>query len=222
MMENISWYLSLLFISTTLGTIYLLCRALPSTQNTIRILVVWLCLQSVVALSGFYTNTTSLPPRFLGMVVPPAVLFIVLFTSKKGKEFIDQIYLSSLILLHVIRIPVEIVLYGLSIENVIPELMTFDGRNWDIFSGITAPFIYYGYRQSKISNSIVLIWNFVCLFLLLNIVLHAVLSAPSPFQQFAFDQPNIAIFYFPFNWLPACVVPIVLFAHLVAIRKLIK
>jgi hypothetical protein len=65
-----------------------------------------------------------------------------------------------------------------------------------------------------------LLWNLVCLGLLLNIILNAVLSAPVPFQKFAFDQPNIAVLYFPFVWLPSCVVPLVLLSHLAAIRKL--
>jgi hypothetical protein len=54
----------------------------------------------------------------------------------------------------------------------------------------------------------------------LNIVVNAALSAPVPFQQFAFDQPNIAVLYFPFVWLPGFIVPLVLFAHLAAIQKL--
>ena len=41
-------------------------------------------------------------------------------------------------------------------------------------------------------------------------------------QQFAFSQPNIAILYFPFSLLPACVVPLVALAHLVAIRRLLR
>jgi hypothetical protein len=60
----------------------------------------------------------------------------------------------------------------------------------------------------------------ICLGLLINIVSNAILSAPFPFQQFAFDQPNIAVLYFPFIWLPCCVVPLVLLSHLAAIRQL--
>jgi hypothetical protein len=56
----------------------------------------------------------------------------------------------------------------------------------------------------------------------MNIVLNAVLSVPTAFQQFAFDQPNIAILYFPFNLLPAVVVPLVLLSHLVVIRQLLN
>jgi hypothetical protein len=34
-------------------------------------------------------------------------------------------------------------------------------------------------------------------------------------------EPNLAILHFPFVWLPACVVPLVLLAHLTAIRALL-
>jgi hypothetical protein len=101
--------------------------------------------------------------------------------------------------------------------------MTFEGRNFDILAGITAPFVaYVGITKGKLNKSVLLIWNILCLGLLLNIVINALLSAPSPIQQFAFDQPNVAILNFPYSWLPTCIVPIVLFAHLAAIRQLTR
>ncbi|MEO6499519.1 MAG: hypothetical protein ABIN95_10915 [Mucilaginibacter sp.] len=68
---------------------------------------------------------------------------------------------------------------------------------------------------------VALLWNFICLALLLNVVAHALLSAPFRFQQMAFEQPNVAILYFPFIWLPGFIVPAVLLCHLSAIRQLI-
>ena len=56
--------------------------------------------------------------------------------------------------------------------------------------------------------------NILCLFLLLNVVITAFFAFPTPFQKLAFDQPNIAILYFPFNLLPTVIVPMVLFGHL--------
>jgi hypothetical protein len=104
-----------------------------------------------------------------------------------------------------------------------PELATFEGRNFDILSGLTAPFIwYYGFIKKKLKKGWLLAWNFICLGLLLNIVVHAVLSVPTPFQQLAFDQPAIAVLYYPFILLPAVIVPLVLFAHLVSIRQLMN
>lgn len=101
--------------------------------------------------------------------------------------------------------------------------MTFEGSNFDMLSGLSAPVIYYfGYIKKNLNKRIILIWNVICLGLLINIVITAILSSPFPFQQFAFDQPNIAVLYFPFIWLPCCIVPLVLLSHLAAIRQLLK
>jgi len=101
--------------------------------------------------------------------------------------------------------------------------MTFEGRNFDILSGLTAPFIYYfGFVKKSLNKKIILVWNFICLALLINIVATAILSAPFTFQKLAFDQPNVAVLYFPFVWLPCCIVPLVFFSHVASIRQLYK
>lgn len=101
--------------------------------------------------------------------------------------------------------------------------MTFEGRNFDILAGLSAPVVaWFGYHKQKLSKAALLGWNIICLGLLLNIVINAILSAPFPFQQFAFDQPDVAILHFPYTWLPGFIVPAVLLAHLVNIRLLWK
>jgi hypothetical protein len=65
-----------------------------------------------------------------------------------------------------------------------------------------------------------LLWNCGGILLLSVIVTIAVLSAPLPFQQLAFKQPNVAVLQFPFTWLPAYVVPVVLLSHIIFIKKI--
>lgn len=222
-MEHLPIYISILFAITTFTTIGIFYKASNYSKPTLILLLLWLVVQTIVSLTGFYAITNTIPPRFPLMVVPTILLIVILFITKKGKQYIDGLNLKKLTILHIIRIPVEMVLFWLFIHGTIPQLMTFEGRNFDIVSGITAPLIYYfGFAQNKPNKKILLIWNFICLGLLINIVVNAILSAPSPFQQFAFDQPNVAILYFPFVWLPSCVVPLVLFSHLVSIRQLLK
>ena len=111
----------------------------------------------------------------------------------------------------------------LFLQKTIPVNMTFEGRNFDILSGITSIIIYYlGFPKNKVNKKLLLIWNCICLYLLLNIIFNAVFSLNTPFQKFGFEQPNIALLYFPFVLLPTCIVPIVLFSHLASIRILIK
>lgn len=222
-METLPFYISITFILTVILTTWLFYRATRQSNTSLIIILSWILVQSLIGFSGFYTITNTLPPRFLLMVAPPMLLIIGLFVSTKGREFIDSLDLKSLTLLHTIRIAVELVLYWLFLHKTVPELMTFEGRNFDIIAGLTAPLIvYFGFVKNRLSNKTLLIWNFICLGLLINIVVNAILSAPFPFQQFAFDQPNIAVLYFPFNLLPAVVVPLVLFSHLAAIRTLLK
>jgi hypothetical protein len=222
-MNNLPIYISLVFLATTLLTIWLFFRAANHSKTAFIAIILWSILQSIVTLSGFYLNTTSIPPRIIFLIVPILFLFVGLFNTTKGKQFIDSISIEKLTLLHVVRIPVEIVLFWLYLHKTIPQLMTFEGRNFDILAGITAPIVYYFvFVKQSMSKKMLLVWNFACLALLLNIVVNAILSAPLPFQQFAFDQPNIGILYFPFSLLPSVVVPLVLFAHLVSIRRLLK
>ena len=222
-MENLPIYISILFGLITLLTVGLFYKATNRSILSLVILLTWLVIQAVIALTNFYTVTDTIPPRFLLLVMPPILFIILLFATNKGRIFIDSLDIKALTLLHIVRVPVEIVLFRLFIYIMIPELMTFEGRNFDVISGISAPLIYYfGFVQKQLSNKIIIIWNVLCLMLLFNIVINAVFSAPFPFQKFAFDQPNIAILYFPFNWLPSCVVPIVLFSHILVIRQLLK
>lgn len=222
-MQNLPAYISWIFIATTLLTLFFLYKASRHSKTVAVIALAWLAVQSIIANSKFYTQTQSMPPRFLLLVVPPLLFILILFTTAKGKAFIDTFNTTWLTWLHIVRIPVEIVLFWLFVQQQIPQLMTFEGRNFDILSGITAPVIaWFGYHKKKLSTTLLLIWNFICLALLINIVANAVLSAPFPFQQFAFEQPNVAVLYFPFALLPAFVVPAVLFAHLVCIRQLLS
>ena len=220
-MEDLPAYISILFGFTTILTAWLFYKATGNSKPVLLIILIWLAVQTLIAGSGFYTVTDTLPPRFLLLVLPPLIVIAGLFMSPKGRKFIDGLDLKSLTILHTIRIPVELVLFLLFTYKAVPELMTFEGRNFDILSGITAPVIFYfAFIRKQLSLKIILIWNVICLGLLINIVGNAILSAPFPFQQFAFDQPNIAVLYFPYIWLPCCVVPLVLLSHLAAIRQL--
>jgi hypothetical protein len=234
MVEDLPIYIPLTFGLTTLTTLFLFSWIIKTAksptirQNSTKIiigLILWLIIQAVLTLKNIYSSdTNSLPPKILLFgILPPLLIVIALFSMKKGRQFIDSLSLTNITYLNIIRIPVEIVLFWLFLNKAIPELMTFEGRNFDIIAGITAPIIaYFGLVKGKINRKTILIWNFICLGLLVNIVVNAFFSAPSPIQKFAFEQPNIAILNFPFSWLPTLIVPIILFGHLVSIRQLLK
>lgn len=224
MLTNLPNSLIIIFLLTVILTFLLFINAVKNKATAAIVLVIWLAVTGILSFKGVFQDTSAVPPRLMIAIVPAIVFIILLLVTKGGRRFTDNIDLRKLTLVHIVRVPVEITLFMLCSHKLIPELMTFAGRNFDILSGITAPIMYFVcFRNSQLKNRrLLLIWNFICLGLLLNIVINAVLAAPFPFQQFAFDQPNIAILYFPFTWLPCFIVMIVLYSHLAAIRKLIK
>lgn len=230
MLQNLPTFIPVVFILTTLATLFLFTMVIKQAElkNSLKnkILagsVLWLILQAALSLSGFYsTNPGALPPKFVFLFIPVLILMVSLFFFEKGRNFMDSLSLIPITYLNVVRIPVELVLYWLFLNQAVPELMTFAGRNFDILAGITAPFVaYFGFQKNMMNRNARLAWNFICLGLLFFIVGNAVLAAPLAFQQFAFDQPNIGVLYFPFSWLPAFVVPVVMFGHFVSIRQLL-
>jgi len=224
MLTNLPDSLIIIFLLTVILTFLLFINAVKNKATAAVVLVIWLAVTGILSFRQVFQNTSTIPPRLM-IVLAPAILFIVLLlVTKSGRRFTDSIDLKKLTLVHIIRVPVEITLFMLCGQKLIPELMTFAGRNFDILSGITAPIMYFiCFRNSQLKKRrLLLVWNFICLGLLLNIVINALLAAPFPFQQFAFDQPNIAILYFPFTWLPCFIVMIVLYSHLAALRQLIK
>lgn len=221
-MKNVPAYVSVVFILTSIITLWFLYRATNKSNLLFGISIVWLSIQGVIASSGFYLVEDTVPPRFLCLVLPPLLTVIYFFVTSRGRKIVDALDPAMLTYLHSVRLPVELVLFWLFLSGLVPELMTFAGRNLDIFTGISAPLVaFFGYTRHKLSKTALLIWNIVCLGLLFNIVINAVLSAPTAFQKFAFDQPNTGVLYFPFVWLPCFIVPTALFAHLVCIRRLI-
>ncbi len=230
MIENLPGYVSITFILTTFLTVGFLLTAIKKTvfdtfpsKLLIFLLSFWIFFQAILALNGFHQNTAAFPPRVAMFGVFPALLLIVIYFIFFRQNFIEKLPLKILILLSVIRIPVEIVLLWLSQNQLVPQSMTFEGRNFDILSGITAPIIYFvAFRGGKISRPLLIVWNIFALALLFNIVITAILAFPAFSPNLATELQNRAVAYFPYIWLPTIIVPIVLFSHLAIFWKLYK
>lgn len=230
MIQHLPLFVSIAFAITTFLTLFLFLNAIKKSgiKNVNKIFLCflfWMLTQAILGLNDVYsTNLKAIPPKIVLFGILPTLLFMIfIFSSNIGKLFINQLENKYLTLINTVRIPVEIVLYFLFLYKVIPVEMTFEGRNFDILAGLSAPIIYFFvFVSKKWSNKVLLFWNVISLGLLINIVVLAFLSAPSPFQKLAFSQPNIAILHFPFVWLPTVIVPIVLFCHIVSIKKILS
>jgi hypothetical protein len=225
-MQSPIWLLPL-FTVAVLATLFFLYRALrvatPRAGLVFGIILLWLSLQALLGWRGFYVASFDLPPRFLLAVMPPLMVILFLFLTPAGRAFVDRLPAGTLAWLHAVRIPVEISLYGLFLSRLIPEEMTFEGRNFDILAGLSAPLIaWFGYARPVLDRRLILAWNVLALGLLVNIVTTAILATPYFSQIFGFDLPNVGVLHYPFIWLPALIVPAVLLSHLTAIRQLTR
>ncbi len=222
MIENIPIWINLLFLTTWLLTLGIFYYSNGRPKKLILAILVYSIIQSILAYIGFYQVLEGMPPRF-ALVIIPTIIFLIYGLLPRQQMWIIQNRNTKIsTFLHVIRFPVEIVLWQLFIFKMVPELMTFEGRNFDILAGITAPIIGLLFLKNKIGKNIVLVWNFIGLGLILFILFNGIFSAELPIQQFGFEQPNRAVTYFPFILLPAVIVPIVIWTHLSDIIKLMR
>lgn len=230
MIPSLPTYVTLVFVLTTLLAIGMFLQAYRDIRPPgfgpkliTFLLPFWMLVTAILAMGGFYGQFGSLPPRVFTFAVLPGLLLILIYFIFFRSDFIERLSLRSLTLLHIVRVPVELVLLWLYQSGQVPEVMTFAGRNFDILSGLTAPVAFWlGFERSRPRTTVLVLWNIAALGLLLNIVITAVLSFPSPMQRFGLEQPNVGVTYFPFIWLPAIIVPIVLFSHLASLWQLFK
>lgn len=233
-MPQLPLYLPILFVVATLVNLFLFYQAVKRSSNKLSNkratviligLTVWLALQAVLSTQYIYSKQLdALPPKiFLFGLLPTILITLLLFLTQKGRAFVDGLSLPMLTAINIVRIPVEIGLLLLYLNKTVPIEMTFEGWNFDIIMGLTAPLVlYFGFYKQKISNRLLLAWHIVGVLLLAIIVITAFLAAPFPLQQIAFEQPNIAVLHFPYVWLPTFIVPSVFFGHFVSIRRLLK
>jgi hypothetical protein len=221
-MQNLPLYIYVTFILTVIAAVWFIYKAANHSKPFLTVIILWVIFQSFLGMNGFYKIRTF-PPRFLFLVFPPVILLLLSLLIPAGKRFMDRLNVKDLTIFNLIRIPVEIVLYCLFLNNAVPGIMTFEGRNFDILSGVSAPVIwYFGFVKGSLNRTVLIVWNLVCLALLLNVLRIVALSLISKIPAFAFDQSKLVLVYFPFVLLPACLVPLVLLSHVAAIRQLSK
>lgn len=101
----------------------------------------------------------SLPPIFVFLLLIPLFAFTIIFyTKNKNNPVIQNIPNRWTHYYQSFRVPVEFLLLYTFYEGAIPEYATFEGINFDVIIGATAPFIAYFLIKNK-KYSLVKVWN---------------------------------------------------------------
>lgn len=178
----------------------------------------WLAVTGVLGYTAKLHDFSQMPPRLPLLFV---LMFIVTYFGSyfpAASKLIESPGLAWLIGLQVFRVAVEIFLYLGHRAGFVPMQMTFEGRNWDVLTGLTALPMAWLVAKKRAPKWLIYAWNTMGLGLLLNVVAVAVLSMPTPWRQFHNDPPNTFVTYFPYVWLPLYLVQVAWMSHLLIFR----
>jgi hypothetical protein len=222
-------WLTVVFVALVLGlaTLVLVAVALRrgggAAAVTSLALDGWLGVTAVLAAAGLFEDFSRIPPRLVFALAPPLLAILWLCRSAAVGRLLDEIPPGWLVYPQSFRIVMELILWELFVVGAIPAIMTFEGRNADILVGLTAPLIAWQcFARRAWSVRAAVWWNVAGILILLNVVVHAQLSAPTPFRVFMTQPPVTFIAYVPWIWLPAFLVPLAWALHALSIRQVLR
>jgi hypothetical protein len=176
---------------------------------------IWLALTGWLAWSGKLAFG-SLPPPVMLLVTVAFALTTWFGLSRYGTLLVERAGLGFLIGFQVFRVLVEVALWLGHREGIVPVQMTWEGRNLDVLTGLTAPLVAF----AKLPRAAILVWNIAGLALLANIVGVAILSMPTPLRLFMNEPANRFVATWPHVWLPTFLVQAAWLGHLLVFRWL--
>ena len=198
-----------------------------NTQNkiffgTTFILVTWIGLLTFLSTNGFFTDFSKLPPRpALAMLIPLPIIILIAF-SQTGTRLLQTVPSHWLVLMQSFRIIVELLLLFAFMAGKLPVQMTFEGRNFDVITGVLAlPVGWLLARKKSYASKLGIAFNMIGMLLLLNILVIAVLSMPTSIRYFMNEPSNTLVGQFPFILLPGVLVPIAYTMHIFSLRQLL-
>lgn len=194
-----------------------------SKLQAIKPIVYWYpvmaLLTGAIGYSGFLAGEVAFKPFIFPIIALPIFAIIIYAISGKVDAVLKQISWAWLILPQAVRIPIELVLADLYAHQVIPVQMSFHGRNFDIVAGFIGLLLGLYLIRGKVNTWLIGVAQVISLGLLINIVVIAVLSAPSPLRLFMNEPANTMIGFFPMILLPSVAVSFAAVLHALALRK---
>jgi len=197
----------------------------PSRRPGWAMLVItaWVALLGYLSLAGYFANFRSLPPRILPALLLPLLAGLLFLRSAGPRDPLARTPPQWLIYAQSFRILMELILWALFLQHRAPSIMTFEGRNADILVGLTAiPLGYLCFVRRRWSPRVAFWWNVAGILILLNVVVHAQLSTPSPLRVFVTDPPVTFIAYWPYILLPGFLVPLAWLLHAASLIQLTR
>ena len=174
-----------------------------------------------VSVSDLRILNRSLPPPFMVMMAALIGSATWAAFSRAGTAVLERHGYAALIGLQVFRLPLELAMHHASDLGVMPSVMSYSGRNFDIVTGISALVLLPLLLKCRLPLSVIWSWNVLGFALLLNVMMVAIRATPV-FGHFGEAQLNTWVAYVPFVWLPSVLVTVAWAGHLLVFRKLLR
>jgi hypothetical protein len=220
--------MSTLFLVFVVAIILLLAagmlRFLPHNYKTPALagLAAWISYGGLLGYAGVIANTSALPPGMIYLVVPIIMMVVFMASSRIGETVALSFPLWLLMGFESFRLVVEIFLHQLWLNGQLPKMLTYQGSNFDILIGISAPIVAWLLVSRRISPQMALAWNAIGIVMLANVAVRAALTTSGPLHLISTEVPNVAIGTFPFTYIPGLMVPLAIVLHVMSIRVIRK
>ena len=216
-----------LFFTFVLVCIWTVLKGFSRYQLPVKkialVIAIWMVILLGLGASGFLADFSSFPPRIMLVLIVPLIALIWMVTSRHSDGIVNKVPASWVVKMQVFRVFVELFIWWAYLDQDLPVQMTFEGRNFDILVGLTAPLVAILWlKPGKEKPGWVLAWNILGLVILLNIVVTAVLSMPTPIQYFFNEPANTLVGGFPWVLLPGILVALAVALHLISIKQMIR
>lgn len=177
-------------------------------------LALWLAVIWATAASGvFEVGRSRLPLLPLAVILPPVIGLAFLMRSDRIAAATDAATPSWLVGLQVYRVLGAnfLVLWS---YGAIPGVFALPAGIGDALVGLTAlPAALYLASGAVRGRAVAVAWNLLGIADLVTAVTLGTLSSPGPFQQLAFDHPNLLASTYPTVMTPTFAVPLSLMLH---------
>ncbi len=202
-------------------------RAYPDKRRSALLLVsallAWTAGTSVLASSGALLTLRGSPQLALYLACCNGMA-LALALSPVGRTIVKRVPIVWLVGFQAFRLPLELVLHSWYEQGTLPVQMTFEGHNFDIFTGIAALFVAIVLSWVPLSTAAqwrwVLGFNLLGTGLLAAVVRIAVLSTPWALRSYTNDPPVQLVFHSPYTWILSVCVAGALAGHVLVFRWL--
>lgn len=191
---------------------------IPGDHRRVALIgIIGLTVAAALALTGVTARFDTTPPLALPIFGVFLIGTVVTGLSPLGRR-LSSLPLRLLIGFQAFRVLVELLLHQGAVEGVIPPQLSWSGRNLDIIAGLVA--VPTGLWADRLPKAALWLFNLLGVGLLLNVIGVAILSMPTPFQQF--EPANTFVAALPFIWLPTGLVTVALLGHVLLTRRLLR